>query len=442
MKPTKYNFHKVVIVGRPNVGKSTLFNRILQKRKAIVEEFGPTTRDRITAIVKWSGKTFELIDTPGLDFEKKENLSRLIEKQIMFGIKEADQLIFVCDAISGILQMDYKICDMLRKADKSIILAVNKVDSRNLMQKMPDFYKLGFGEPMSISSLHGLGIGDLLDKVAGNIVLGASEGSGRGPVEERAVKLAVIGKPNAGKSSFVNGVLEEDRITVSDIPGTTRDSIDTYFEKDKRSFIIIDTAGIRSKGKIKDAVTYFSILRTEEAIKKSDVTVILIDAPLGITKEDHRIIDIVQKNFRPFILAINKWDLAEKEGVNKIGYEKVIRENVRFMYNASIVFMSALKKTNLTEVLGLAYELAEKTKKNFSTSDLNSILKSVEFNPTRLYSIRQMKNSPPEFEIIVKNTEGIKTTDKSCLVNIFRKKLHLEGIPVIIKFRKKEFRGE
>ena len=440
MKPTKYNFHKVVIVGRPNVGKSTLFNRILQKRKAIVEEFGPTTRDRITAIVKWSGKTFELIDTPGLDFEKKENLSKLIEKQIMFGIKEADQLIFVCDAISGILQMDYKICDMLRKADKNIILAVNKVDSRNLIQKMSDFYKLGFGEPMSISSLHGIGIGDLLDKVVDNIALESSEGSRRGSGEERAVKLAVIGKPNAGKSSFVNGVLEEDRITVSDIPGTTRDSIDTYFEKDRKSFVIIDTAGIRSKGKIKDAVTYFSILRTEETIKKSDVTVILIDAPLGITKEDHRIIDIVQKNFRPFILAINKWDLAEKEGVSKIGYEKVIRENVRFMYNASIVFMSALKKTNLTEVLDLAYELAEKTKKNFSTSDLNGILKSVEFNPTRLYSIRQMKNSPPEFEIIAKNPEDIKVSDKSYLVNIFRKKLHLEGIPVVIKFRKKEFK--
>jgi len=440
MKPTKYSFHKVVIVGRPNVGKSTLFNRILQKRKAIVEEFGPTTRDRITAIVKWSGKTFELIDTPGLDFEKKENLSKLIEKQIMFGIKEADQLIFVCDAISGILQMDYKICDMLRKADKSIILAVNKVDSRNLMQKMSDFYKLGFGEPMSISSLHGLGIGDLLDRVIESMALGVSQSSGREGVEERAVKLAIIGKPNAGKSSFVNGVLEEDRITVSDIPGTTRDSIDTYFEKDKKSFVIIDTAGIRSKGKIKDAVTYFSILRTEETIKKSDVTVILIDAPLGITKEDHRIIDIVQKNFRPFILAINKWDLAEKEGINKIGYEKVIRENVRFMYNASIVFMSALKKTNLTEVLDLAYKLAEKTKENFSTSDLNSILKSIEFNPTRLYSIRQMKNSPPEFEIIAKNPGDIKVSEKSYLINIFRKKLHLEGIPVVIKFRKKEFK--
>jgi GTP-binding protein len=456
MKPTKFNLHKVAIIGRPNVGKSTLFNRIIQKRKAIVEEFGPTTRDRISAIVKWSDKTFELIDTPGLNFEKKENLLKLIEKQIMFAVKEADQLIFVCDAISGILQMDYKICEMLRKADKNIILAVNKVDSGNLMQKMSNFYSLGFGEPMTISSLHGLGIGDLLDKVVNNIVLASADTKGVdasrepiNPVREsqsksadfsNGVKLAIIGKPNAGKSSFVNGILGEERITVSDIPGTTRDSIDTYFEKDRRSFTIIDTAGIRSKAKIKDAVTYFSILRTEETIKKSDVAVILADAPLGITKEDHRIIDIVQRNLKPFILAINKWDLAEKEDIKKSGYEKVIRENVRFMYNAPIVFMSALKKSNLMEVIDKAYELAEKSRKNFSTSDLNSLLKSIEFNPTRLYSVRQIKNSPPELEIIVKSPEVIIDSEKSHLINIFRKKLGLEGVPVIIRFRRKMFK--
>jgi len=434
MKPSKFNLHKVAIVGRPNVGKSTLFNRIIQKRKAIVEEFGPTTRDRIGAVVEWSGKRFEIIDTPGLDFEKKENLSKLIEKQIMFAVKEADQLVFVCDAISGILQMDYKISEMLRKTDKNIILAVNKTDNEALMQKGLDFYSLGFGEPLSISCLHGLGIGDLLDKVTYNIL--ASQES----VERHAVKLAIIGKPNVGKSSFVNSILGEERTTVSDIPGTTRDSIDTYFEKDKRAFVIIDTAGIRSKAKIKDAVTYFSILRTEESIKRSDVVMVLVDAPLGITKEEHKIIDLVQRTQKPFILAINKWDLAEKENIKKNGYEKVIRENVRFMYNAPIVFMSALKKSNLKEALERSYELAEKSRKNFSTSDLNSTLKSIEFNPTRLYSIRQMKNSPPEFEIIVKNPEDVKNTDRNHLINVFRKKLKLEGIPIILKLRKKEFK--
>jgi GTP-binding protein len=441
MKPTKLNFHKIAIVGRPNVGKSALFNRIVKQRKAIVEKFGPTTRDRISAIVKWSDKTIELTDTPGLDFDKKEDLSKLIEKQIMLAVKEADQLIFVCDAIDGIMQMDREICAMLRKTDKKITLAVNKVDSGNLTQKANDFYGLGFGEPMFISSLHGLGIGDLLDKITDNIAPATLASLGYGVSLEHAVRLAIVGKPNVGKSSFVNSILGEDRVTVSEIPGTTRDSIDTYFGRDRQSFIIIDTAGIRSKAKIKDAVTYFSILRTEESIKRSDVVVIIADAPLGITKEEHRIIDIVQKNLKPFILAINKWDLAEKEGVKKIGYEKVIRENIRFMYNAPIVFMSALKKTNLAAAIDLAYELAEKTRKNFSTSDLNAILKSIDFNPTRLYSVRQIKNSPPEFEIIAKSPEAIKDSEASHLINIFRKKLNLEGVPVVIKLRKKQFKS-
>jgi GTP-binding protein len=439
MKSTKFNFHKIAIVGRPNVGKSTLFNRMVKQRKAIVEKFGPTTRDRISAIVKWTDKTFELIDTPGLDFAEGDltrPLQNLIEKQILLAVKEADQLIFVCDAIDGIMQMDQRICGLLRKTDKNITLAVNKVDSGSLTQKAEDFYGLGFGEPMFISSLHGLGIGDLLDKVTANI----KQPDNRGRGLEHAVKLAIVGKPNVGKSSFVNGILGEDRITVSDIPGTTRDSIDTYFEKDGKSFIIIDTAGIRSKSKIKDAVTYFSILRTEESIKRSDVTVLLADAPNGVTKEEHKIIDLVQKNFKPLILAINKWDLAEKENIKQIAYENVIRENIRFMYKAPIVFMSALKKTNLTEVIDLARELAETTRKNFSTSDLNAILKSIQFYPTRLYSIRQVKNSPPEFEIIAKSPEDINKAETNHLINIFRKKLKLEGVPVIIKLRKKQFK--
>jgi len=442
MKPIKSNLHKVVIVGRPNVGKSTLFNRIIKKRKAIVEEFGPTTRDRITAVITWSGRTFELIDTPGLDFEKKENLSRLVERQVMFAVKEADQLIFVCDAIAGILRMDYKISDIIRKSGKSIILAVNKTDNEALSQRMPDFYSLGFGDPVAVSSLHGFGVGDLLDKVVADNKLCQLDKIQPEQLKRRhePVKLAIIGKPNAGKSSFVNSVLGEERVTVSDIPGTTRDSIDTYFEKDKKHFIIIDTAGIRSKSKIKDAVTYFSVLRARESIKRSDAAVILIDAPLGITKEDLRIVDIAQKSLKPFILAVNKWDLAKKEGVKKDMYEKTIRENIRFIYNAPIVFMSALKKINLMEPLDKAYELAEGARRNFSTSGLNNILECIGFNPARLYSIRQMKNSPPEFEIIAKDPSAIKSSEKSYLVNIFRKKLHLEGVPIVIKFRKKEFK--
>ena len=423
----------VAIVGRPNVGKSALFNRIIQKRKAIVEKDGPTTRDRIGAIVSWSNKNFELIDTPGLDFEKKENLWIMVEKQIMLAVKEADQFIFVCDASGGVSQFDHKICSMLRKAGKKVTLVINKADTRELSGRKEEFYSLGFGEPLPVSALHGLGIGDLLDAV----ISGIEDAEKHLP--RISVRIAIIGRPNAGKSSFVNSLLGEDRITVSDVPGTTRDSINTYFERDKKSFIIIDTAGIRSKSKIKDAVTYFSILRTEESIKKSDVTVILADAPLGVRKEEHRIIDLVQENFKPFILAINKWDLAEKDKIRRGNYEKAVREGVRFMYNAPIIFISALKGENLLSVIDTAYELAEKSRKNFSTSDLNEILKAIQFNATKLYSIRQVKNSPPGFEIIVKNPEAILNTEKSHLVNIFRKKLNLEGVPVVIRFKRKVF---
>ena len=435
MKPIKFNLHKVAIVGRPNVGKSALFNRIIQKRKAIVEKDGPTTRDRIGAIVSWSNKNFELIDTPGLDFGKKENLWILVEKQIMLAIKEADQFIFVCDVSDGISQFDHKICSMLRKAGKKVTLVINKADTRELSERKAGFYSLGFGEPLPVSALHGLGIGDLLDAV----ISGIEDAEKHLP--RISVRIAIIGRPNAGKSSFVNSLLGEDRITVSDVPGTTRDSINTYFERDKKSFIIIDTAGIRSKSKIKDAVTYFSILRTEESIKKSDVTVILADAPMGVRKEEHKIIDLVQENFKPFILAINKWDLAEKDKIRRGNYEKTVREEVRFMYNAPIIFISALKGENLLSVIDTAYELAEKSRKNFSTSDLNMILKAIQFNATRLYSIRQVKNSPPGFEIIVKSPEAILNTEKSHLVNVFRKKLNLEGVPVVIKFKRKMFKS-
>jgi GTP-binding protein len=437
MKPIKPNLYKVVIVGRPKVGKSTLFNRVLKKRKAIVEKFGPTTRDRITAMVKWSGRLFELIDTAGLDFEKKTDIASIIERQILAGIREADQVIFVCDAMDGVMQLDYRIGALLRKSNKRIVLAVNKTDSKKSIDNMLDFYSLGLGDPLSISALHGKGIADLLD----NIVLNMPEAD-IDTVRDYAVRLAIVGKPNAGKSSFVNSILGEERIVVSDIPGTTRDSIDTYFEKEGKPFILIDTAGIRSKRKIKDAVTYFSILRAEETVKKSDVAVMLLDAPLGITKEDYKIINLLQKYSKPFILAVNKWDLAEKNKITENEYESAIRATVRFIYNAPILFISALKGVNLMAVMDIAYELAEKSKKNFSTSGLNEILEGIDFSCTKLYSIRQLSNAPPEFEIVAKNPETIKAEHINYLSNIFRRELNLEGVPIIIRFRRKHFNND
>lgn len=431
-QPTKPTLPKVVIVGRPNVGKSTLFNAIIKKRKAIVEKSSATTRDRITSIVAWQGKSFELSDSPGLDFAKKEGLCELVKKQVLSAIEDTGHILFLCDVKTGPVSLDYDICSMLRKSGKKITLVVNKVDNKILSEKALEFYNLGMGDPVSVSSLHATGIADLLDICVRHI--GTAPGYS---IKTRAIKLAIVGRPNSGKSSFVNAVLGEERVVVSPEPGTTRDSVDTYFEINNKPFVVIDTAGIRSKRKIKDAVTYFSILRAQESIKKSDVVVIILDAPLGATKEDSKIISLVQKALKPCVFAVNKWDLAKKEKINKVEYEQALRSMLAFSYHTPIVFISALKKENIYTVLEIAEELALKSKKNFSTSDLNHILKSIDFRPTRLYSIRQVRNAPPEFEVFAQNPALIDNSNKSYVVNRLRERLGLEGVPIPISFRKK-----
>jgi GTPase len=434
-----HNLPKIVIVGRPKVGKSTLFNRILKRQKAVVEKTGNTTRDRISEVVKYGDKSFELIDTGGMRLDDKEEITLLVEKQIMFAVKEADKIIFVCDVKSGIMPDDYRLSELLRKFDKDIILAVNKADNEVMLKEAYEFYSLGFGEPLAVSSLHGTGIGDLVERVLSGDAAGNPRVYGEAR-REAALKFAVVGRPNAGKSSFVNTMLGEDRVIVSAKSGTTRDSVDVYFEKQNKSFVIIDTAGIRSKGKIKDSATFFSILRTEESIKQSDAAVILIDGLLSVTKEDYKIIDIVQKKFKPFILAVNKWDLCVKT-FNKKEYEKDLRNTIRFMYNAPVLFMSALKSENVLKVLDVVCELAERFKRNFSTELLNRILKGINIKSTRLFSMRQSCNLSPEFEITVRNDEKIPVSDKSHIINVLRRELNLEGVPIRVRFRKKVFKS-
>ncbi|MFH1854736.1 MAG: ribosome biogenesis GTPase Der [Candidatus Omnitrophota bacterium] len=442
MKLNSHTFPKIAIIGRPNVGKSTLFNRILKRRKAIVEKGESTTRDRITGIVEHSGYTFELIDTGGVDFNKKKNLFREVEKQIITAIHQSDEIIFVCDVKTGVMPLDQKICGLLRSFNKKVMLVVNKVDNNALLQNCMEFYSLGFGEPVPVSSIHGSGVWDLLDLVvSGAKALGRAEpraGAGGQSLRSRA-QLAVVGRPNSGKSSFVNAVLGEERVIVSPEPGTTRDSVDSYFEIDGKGFVIIDTAGIRSKNKIKDDAMYYSIVRAEESIKKSNVVLILLDGMLGVTKEDFRIIGSVQKGLKPFIVGINKWDLCQKQGIKAKDYELAVRSALKFIYNTPILFMSALTGKNIKEGLDIAYALAEKSRTNFSTSRLNEILKQITIKATRLYSIRQARQRVPEFEIFAKNPSAIKDSDRRHIANILRKELELEGIPIKIIFKKKSF---
>ncbi|MFC1666623.1 ribosome biogenesis GTPase Der [Candidatus Omnitrophota bacterium] len=436
MKPHKHNPPQIVIIGRPNVGKSTLFNRITGKRKAVVEKAESTTRDRLSESVNFSGSIFKLIDTGGMRFNRSEEMASLVEKQVMFAIKEANKILFVCDVKDGVLPLDQKICDLIRKFSKPVVLVVNKVDNKQLLQHCHEFYNLGLGEPVAVSSLHGSGIRDLMEVIVKEHPYPTEEDRGL----KNTVRLAVVGKPNAGKSLFVNAILGEERVIVSPEPGTTRDSIDTYFEKDKKGFVVIDTAGIRSKKKIKDAVTYFSILRTEQSVKKSDVCVILIDGMAGIDKEDYKIIDIVQKKLKPFVLTVNKWDLCKKEDIKMKDYEAVIRKNLRFIYNAPILFVSSLTGQNILDTLDWAYELAQRSRTNFSTDRLNLILKRIIIKETRLYSIRPIKNSPPEFEIIAKNPDVINGQSRNQIVNRLRSELALEGVPIKLNFRKKVFK--
>lgn len=436
MKSSSLLIPKIAIIGRPNVGKSTLFNRIAGRRRAIVERAESTTRDRITEIVNYAGRSFEIIDTGGLDFFNKKDIPAQVEKQVMTAVKQADRIIFVCDIKTGATPLDHRIGELLRRFNKKVTLVVNKADNKKLSETSIEFYSLGFGEPLAVSSLHGLGVGDLLDL----IITGFEPDSGfRGSGD--AVKLAVVGRPNSGKSSFVNSVLGEERVIVSPEPGTTRDSVDTCFEVRGKRFVIIDTAGIRSRGKIKDDVTYFSIVRTEESVKRSDVVLVILDGMVGVTKEDFRIIALAQNYMRPLALAVNKWDLCVKRGVKEKDYESAIRRSLRFIYYAPVLFVSALTGKDVQKALDVSYTLAKKAQTNFSTSLLNEILRHVAIRATRLYSVRQINNAAPEFEIIAKAPSAINDHERRHIANILRKELGLDGIPIKISFKKKKFRS-
>lgn len=438
MDINKMPLPKIIIVGRPNVGKSTLFNRMVKRRKAIVEKAESTTRDRISEVIDHEGCLFELSDTGGVDLSNKQDIPEQVEGQVFSAVKQADKIILVCDAKTGVVPLDRKISEFLRRFNKKIILVVNKVDNRELLQNNLEFYSLGLGEPVQVSALHGSGVGDLLDIIARDIKPGGEALN----CHLSTIRLTVAGRPNSGKSSFVNSVLGEERVIVSPEPGTTRDSVDTYFERQGEKFVIIDTAGMRSKGKIKDEVTYLSIVRTEESIKKSDVVLLLMDGIEGVTKEDFRIISVLQDSLRPFALAVNKWDLCRKEGVKAKDYESAIRKSLRFIYNAPVIFMSALTGEKVSNALDTVSELAKKSRMNFSTSRLNEILKQISIKTTRLYSISQVKNTIPEFEIIAKKPSVINEPEKRHVMNILRKELELDGIPVKLNFRKKRFLKE
>jgi len=423
--------NKVAIVGRPNVGKSTLFNRLIKQRKSIVEKSDGVTRDRIYASFCWRGYYIELIDTGGLiafsDNSSLKGMERLIRKQIDIAVEEALVTIFVTDVHAGITPLDKQVSLYLKKKSKEVILAVNKVDNERLKNETAEFYQLGFDPLFPVSAAQGLGIGDLLDHLIKKLPPILSP-----QIKEEVIKIAIVGKPNVGKSSFINSLLGQERMIVDAQPGTTRDSVDVVFRKGERQYLLSDTAGIRRRKGIKDNLSLYSLYRTQQAIERSDVVLILIDMQEGLSRQDIAILNFVLRHKKGCLIAINKKDLFS--GVSLKEYEKAIRKRIPYLHFIPIIFISALKGENIEETLNLLTEIADNHSQRIHTSILNRL--NISFPHIRIYYFTQVKTKPPKFLVFVSNVNAIKSHHSVYLKNQLREKLNFKGVPIEIEFRK------
>lgn len=431
----------VAIVGRPNVGKSTLFNRIVGERLAIVEEIAGVTRDRLYQDADWAGRSFTLVDTGGLDFSEQDEMIGNIRKQAEIAIMESDVIVFVVDSRAGLTTGDSEIAGILRKADKPIVLVANKVEQFDTQRDYLDFYSLGLGEPIPVSAAQGMNTGDMMDAVVQNF-----PETGEDPEEGDRIRIAVIGRPNVGKSSLVNKLLGEERVIVSQVPGTTRDAIDSFFEREGRQYVLIDTAGIRRKSRIDFATEKYSVMRALRAVERCDVVLFVIDAIDGVTEQDKRIAGYAHDQGRASVIVVNKWDLVKKDNHSTDQYTKKIREELGFMRYAPVIFVSALTGQRVVRILQIVDSVAEKHSLRVSTPGLNSLIReSVLQNPPPTYKTRRLKIyyvtqngvKPPKFTFFVNDTELAHFSYLRYLENQIRSAYSFEGTPVRFLLRKK-----
>ncbi len=434
----------VAIVGRPNVGKSTIFNRIAKKRVSIVEDIPGVTRDRIYLDAEWLGHEFTMIDTGGIEIEAAGKIQTAMRYQAKLAIDEADVILFIVDAKDGLTAADQEVAVILRTARKPVLLVVNKVDSAKDELGTFEFYNLGLGDPIAISAANALGLGDLLDKVIAALPAGAAADE-----ETDTIKVAFIGRPNVGKSSLVNALLGEERVIVSDIPGTTRDAIDTRFSKDGTDYILIDTAGMRRKGKIDQPVERYSVVRSLRAIDRADVVLILIDAVDGVTEQDKKIAGYAHEAGRASIIAVNKWDLVEKDSKTTLRYTETIRSELGFMQYAPVLFVSALTKQRVHRVGELVKFVADQHAMRIATSVLNQVIEdAVAINPPpsergrrlKIYYTTQPGVKPPTFVFFCNDAEIMHFTYLRYLENKLREAFGFEGTPLnlVVRSRTKE----
>ncbi len=430
----------VAIVGRPNVGKSTLFNRLTETKQAIVDEISGVTRDRLYGIAEWAGKEFSVIDTGGYILNSDDIFEEEIRKQVDIAMEEANLILFVVDVTSGITDMDDTVAQILRKSNKNILLVVNKVDNNKRILEANEFYKFGLGDPISISSINGSGTGELLDKVVSYIEKEDVEG------ELDIPKYTVVGRPNVGKSSLINALIDEERNIVTPISGTTRDSIYTRYNKFNQDFYLVDTAGIRKKGKVTENLEFYSVLRSIRSIEKADVCLLLIDATQGMEAQDLNIIRLIQKNNKGLVVLVNKWDLIEKETNTSKDYTQKVKEKMSPFVDVPIIFTSVLTKQRIHKVLEEAKQVYENRKKKITTSKLNEVMQAViEAYPppsikgkfVKIKYITQLNTFYPSFAFFCNLPQYVKDPYKRYLENKLRENFDFTGSPIQIYMRKK-----
>jgi GTP-binding protein len=431
----------VAIVGRPNVGKSTFFNRLTESRQAIVDETSGVTRDRHYGKVIWNGHEFSIIDTGGYVTNSDDVFEEEIRKQVMLAIEEADVVLFLVDVISGITDLDQTIASMLRKINKPVLLVVNKVDNSTRLYDASVFYGLGLGDYSALSSINGSGTGDMLDRLTSMFETRVEEEE-----EEEVPKIAVVGRPNVGKSSLVNALIGEERNIVTPISGTTRDSIHTRYTKFNHDFYLVDTAGLRKKGKVKEDLEFYSVMRSVRAIEYADICMLLIDATIGIESQDVNIFHLIERNRKGVVVLVNKWDLVDKETQTVKQFEAAIRKRLEPFVDVPILFISALTKQRIHKALELAIEVYKNRQVRIPTSRLNEVMQQAieEYHPPsvkgkfiKIKYVTQLPTHAPAFAFYCNLPQYIREPYKRYLENQIRKHFNFTGVPIRIFMRKK-----
>ena len=431
----------VAITGRPNVGKSTFFNRMLEQRKAIVDDISGVTRDRQYGVSDWNGKTFNLIDTGGFVPESTDVFEQEIKKQVLIAVEEANAIVFMTDTSTGITTLDESMADLLRRSTKPVFLVVNKVDNGERLLEAAEFYSMGFDEIFFISAMTGSGTGELLDRIAELITDDQASDWDTG-----LPKFAIIGQPNVGKSSLLNALVGQERTIVSDIAGTTRDSIHTHYNLFKKEFILIDTAGIRRKTKVHEDLEFYSVIRAIKAMDEADVCLLMLDAEKGITQQDLNIFGLAIKKGKGLVAVVNKWDLMEKETNTAKTYEAELKKRFAPFTDLPVVFISAKDKTRIYKVIETALEVYENRQQKIPTSKLNDVMiKAMESyhapvvrgHSIKIKYVQQLPTPVPSFAFFTNYPDDIKTPYKNYLENQMREHFKLTGVPIRIFFRKK-----